>query len=387
MNPRPDRPTPGLDALRAHLVATYGDPVWLAPYAVGTDTGVAPLAGFAAHLNETPVPHWHVVTLGFSDHAHVQPGGRFELSCRVPCELGTVEPPRRDVTPEDFPAVWAAELLTDMADYALSTGRALGAGHHLRFRAPARTGLSPLATPSLAGVVLADEPALGQAWTPRGQVRFLQVTSLTPRELHALGAFHAEGVLSLLRRRDPLLLLDPARPCHMSDPAFATYIGDGMMRGGSSHGRLYVELMRFEVRGDERVTLTLEADAAAELAQALTTRLGHRRSWTCTGPATQRDNAVRLVPGARDRWHVEEGFDGHRSVVVELSERTRACLADGFRGAPGTHRWPELPGLDVHVLSCRVPRATRIAAHVPGRPEREPRASGSADATDGAWVH
>ncbi len=61
--------TSGWDAIEQQLTNIYGEQEpkhygTLLPFMLG---GQDPLDGISAYKSETPVPHWHVVTYGFSE--------------------------------------------------------------------------------------------------------------------------------------------------------------------------------------------------------------------------------------------------------------------------------------------------------------------------------
>ena len=92
----------GWAAIEAALAPLYGDREPLRHFAAVPHYdagGDDPIDGISVYAVEDPRPHWHYVTYGFSElrrKLFEDPdvsGWGFELSLRLACETGAVDPP------------------------------------------------------------------------------------------------------------------------------------------------------------------------------------------------------------------------------------------------------------------------------------------------------
>ena len=114
-----ENPAPGWNAITGALSRLYPDQEprhfgTLISYRLG---GPDPLDGLSAWKRLEPVPHWHIVTYGFSELYEKENGDPetsgygFELTFRLTCDPAEEEPPS-----------WALNFLQNLARYVFETG-------------------------------------------------------------------------------------------------------------------------------------------------------------------------------------------------------------------------------------------------------------------------
>ncbi len=181
--------TSGWDAIDQELSKIYGvqEPKHygtLISYALG---GQDPLDGISAYKSDTPAPHWHFVTYGFtelyekeSDHTE-DSGYGFELTFRLARKEEEEEPP-----------AWALNLLQNMGRYVFNSGNIFRSGDYLDANGP----ICLNADTRLSALAFVHDPELPAIHTSNGRVEFLQMVGITGDELEAMQTWNTLGVLS-----------------------------------------------------------------------------------------------------------------------------------------------------------------------------------------------
>jgi suppressor of fused-like protein len=294
-------------------------------------SGGTPLHAVTAHRLADP-DHWHLVTYGLTEMQSKETPDRrvsgwgAELTLRV--------------TGTDTQALWAVDLLSALAGYVWSSGRAFDAGHHIDLRGPMKIGS---ASPISAAALVAD-PLLADLQGPFGTVRFLQVVGLHADELEACRSWSTEGVLGLMARRNPLLMTDLVRASLLDDPDIRADIDAGRQAEGSSLTELVVGTLSIGQGRLSRTTeITLGAGAAAALGPALRRELiGEGARFVVQGDR----HRVRFAVATEASW-ARKG--DAVSIKVPLPEVEG--LAGIFSGRTGWGRRPAWPGVRFHVVA------------------------------------
>ncbi|WP_457321656.1 suppressor of fused domain protein [Stenotrophomonas sp. P5_B8] len=303
-----DEGTQGWDALNAALGALYpgqeprhfGTAI---PYTLG---GQDPLDGISVYWAETPRPHWHYVTYGFSELYGKQSddladsGYGFELTFRLAAAPGQGA--------DGAPPVWPMNLLQNLARYVFSSGNVLDAGHHLDANGPIALDSETV----LRHLALIQDPQLPPRDTANGRVRFLQVVGLSDDEMAAVRRWSTHGVLQALEAGMPLWITDLARGSLLADASVAAQVAAGSAREGSTTGTLFIETLGWEVQ-DDTVELVLGAGQVRGILELLPLRLEHGRALTLV----DRERSWRFEPGEED--HVEVDQDAARCVLSPAS--------------------------------------------------------------------
>lgn len=313
----PQEASPGWDAIDAELNKHYAG---TEPFHYGTMIsyrlgGPDPLDGVSVYKRDEPVPHWHYVTYGFTElhekeSENVEYSGfGFELTLRLAWEN------------EEQPPVWAVNFLQNLARYVFSSGNVFRPGHHLDANGPIETGRD---TP-ITAVAFAEDPELGEADSPFGKFRFVQVVGITADELDLIKVWNTDSFLQLAKTRLPLYLTDLRRSSLLEDAEIRRAADLGVRTEGSSTGVLYFESLVWEVhhhlgKGDS-YTLQLGAKQAESLGRILTGRLMHDRDLMLIGPETR----VTLIPDLQNR--IVEDEEGlllymNADAATELARRS-----------------------------------------------------------------
>lgn len=321
-----DHGTPGWGALNAALVALYPgqEPRHFGtalPYTLG---GNDPLDGISVYWAESPRPHWHYVTYGFSELYDKQSddaadsGYGFELTFRLAAAPGQGA--------DDAPPVWPMNLLQNLARYVFSSGNVFEAGHHLDANGPIALDTDTV----LRHLALVEDPQLPPRDTANGRVRFLQVVGLADEEMAAVRRWSTQGVLDALLPAMPLWITDLQRGSLLADPALAAQVEAGSARDGSTTGLLFLETLDWAAEGDS-VELVLGAGQVPGVLELLPLRLDHGHALTLLN--AQRN--WRFEPGEADQLEIAP--DSARCV---LSPATLRALLDHLHAQRGVYPLP-----------------------------------------------
>jgi hypothetical protein len=318
-------------ALDAHIDAADGAETrhrWR-PKAAHARADQAPLDQVSGHR---VADHWHLVTYGLSEIDAKESedpdvsGWGFELTIRVEAPAGTEEE-----------AAWAVDLLTNLAVYVWTSRHAFAPGHHVALGGPIRLGSET----KLTAAVVVPDPALGGMTGPFGTVDFLQVVGLTGDELELCRAWSTDGVVELLRSRDPHLVTRLGRSSVLDDPAVQAEVATRRAVDGASLTELRVGTLEVERRRGRGTRVRMGAGAAAALGPALRRELvGDGATFAMVG-----DDATVAFGVGEAGWSVT----GDRlDLTVPLPEV--GALADLFDGRTGRGTHPSLRGLHFQVI-------------------------------------
>ncbi|MEK4426496.1 suppressor of fused domain protein [Solibacillus sp. FSL K6-1523] len=231
--------TTGWDAIEESLTKLYGEQE---PKHYGTAIsymlgGPDPLDGLSAYKAETPSPHWHIVTFGFSELYEKElenieySGYGFELSFRVTHSQEEEEPP-----------AWALNLLQNMGRYVFNSNNIFASGDYLDANGPICLG----ADTQLTALAFIPDPELDTLHTPNGRVEFLQMVGITEDELEAMKVWNTRGVLEAGKAEIPGYITDLSRNCMLQVPAIQESVQIGIDRDGSNTGYLFVDQLAWE---------------------------------------------------------------------------------------------------------------------------------------------
>lgn len=321
-----DHGTPGWDAINVALAALYPgqEPKHFGtalPYTLG---GNDPLDGISVYWAESPRPHWHYVTYGFSELYDKQSddaadsGYGFELTFRLAAAPGQGA--------DDAPPVWPMNLLQNLARYVFSSGNVFEAGHHLDANGPIALDTDTV----LRHLALVEDPQLPPRDTANGRVRFLQVVGLADDEMAAVRRWSTQGVLDALLPAMPLWITDLQRGSLLADPALAAQVEAGSARDGSTTGLLFLETLDWEAQGDS-VELVLGAGQVPGVLELLPLRLDHGHALTLLNA----QRSWRFEHGEVDQLEIEA--DTARCV---LSPATLRALQDHLQAQRGVYPLP-----------------------------------------------
>lgn len=300
--------------------------------------GKRDLVGCVAVRVDEPVPHWLVVSRGFTElkdkieeTADVS-GWGFELTCRLPVR-----------SPEcDFELVmrWMQAVADQLADKITM----LEAYSHMAIRQAKDED-------EIAALVFIDDLELAPARSRNGAFVFLQMVGLTSTEYEALEAWDPAALVSLIHARDPLFVMDVERRSYLRDPMFSRAVEEGRERDGSSTGVLYgLAIVWFEQAGE--LQIYLDAGAARALRASVKARLTHGNPMLFFGDPQKRslpDGALALRFQVNLALQPEDGpseiteIDGHKVAVIRLNARAVSELASVLEERPGSYVLPALP--------------------------------------------
>lgn len=311
----------GWTAIETQMKSLYGEQEpkhygTLIPYQLG---GEDPLDGLSAYKATSPVPHWHIVTFGFSElyakesQDKSYSGYGFELTFRVARQEDEEQPP-----------MWALNLLQNMARYVFNSGNIFSSGDYMDANGPICLGADTL----LTALAFTEDPELPAIHTPNGRVEFVQMVGITKDELEAMKTWNTTGLLEAGQAFIPGYVTDLSRDSLLEIPAIAEAVEQGIERDGSNTGFLFVDQLAFEpgkkkLFGKTPAKLTLGAMQAETVGKLMRGRLLKDKSLTLASGDCQ----IILEPGAETSYEKrEEAILLHLSpaVSVELSRKLHA---------------------------------------------------------------
>ncbi|MGZ9586687.1 suppressor of fused domain protein [Paenibacillus marinisediminis] len=292
--------TTGWDAIEEQMVKIYGaqEPKHygtMISYMLG---GPDPLDGISAYKAEKPLPHWHLVTFGFSELYEKESentdysGYGFELTFRLAREEDEEEPP-----------AWALNLLQNMGRYVFNSGNIFASGDYLDANGP----ICLESDTKLTALAFIEDPQLPAVHTPNGRVEFLQMVGITEDELEAMKTWNTLGVLEACHEMLPGYITNLSRDSMLEVAAISEAVQRGIECDGSNTGFLYVDQLSWEP-GKNRLfsktpaVLTLGAKQAGTVCKLLRGRLLKGKNLTL---ATQ-DLRVVLEPGEETSYEAGE---------------------------------------------------------------------------------
>lgn len=311
----------------------YGSPI-------GPELGGEPLRGISAYKRITPVPHWHLVTYGFSElyeKTSEDPaisGFGFELTFRV-------------ADPEDSeqPPAWALNFLQNLARYVFQSGHGFHAGHYLHANGPIAADTQT----HLQAVAFAHDPELAPIDTPNGLLEFLQVIGLTNEEEFALKRWSTLKVLDVFQDYLPLWVTDLERESLLADSDIAARLAAGSAHEGSSSALIYTDQLDWSQRKrllrQPATRIALGARQVGELLALLPLRLPFGKPFSLVGPQ------ARIVFEAAPR-NGAQAVEG--ALHLRLNEAALRNLVACLRAQEGSYRVEGVEFLEVQVLRSEI---------------------------------
>ncbi|WP_103104310.1 suppressor of fused domain protein [Brevibacillus reuszeri] len=333
----------GWDAIDTEMEKLYGEQepkhygTYL-PYALG---GPDPLDGISAYKAETPSPHWHFVTYGFSElydkesENTEESGYGFELTFRLTRGADEEEPP-----------AWALNLLQNMGRYIFNSGNVFRAGDYLDANGPICLG----AETELTALAFVHDPDLAEIETPNGRVQFLQMVGITGDELEAMQTWNTLGVLTAGLSYIPKYLTDLERTSLLKIAAVSEAIQHGAEEEGSNTGLLYVSQLAWEPgkKGwftKTPSTLQLGAKQAEIIGKLLRGRIRKGNRLRLIGSDIQ----VVFEPGEKPGCIVEED-----EIRIVLNELATVELSQKLLPKESKFEIPSLAGTAFHIVKTNI---------------------------------
>ena len=313
--------TAGWDAINAALAALHPgqEPRHFGTLLSHTLGGNDPLDGISVYWSESPRPHWHYVSYGFSELYDKQSddpqesGFGFELTFRLAAQAGDDK--------RGEPPAWPMNLMQNLARYVFSSGNVFEAGHHLDANGPIALDTGT----RLTHLAFVADPQLPAIDTANGRLHFLQLVGLSDEEMAAVKRWSTQGVLATLEPAMPLWITELERDSLLADPSIAAQLEAGSQREGSSTGMVFVETLDWSVEG-ATTTLVLGAGQVASVVELLPLRLHHDKPLVILG----KDRQWRFEPGLSD--DVQSDDDSARCVLSDASLKAMLASVRAERG-------------------------------------------------------
>ncbi|MFJ7367961.1 suppressor of fused domain protein [Lysinibacillus sp. NPDC098008] len=335
--------TAGWDAIDQAFTTLYGEQEpkhygTLISYALG---GQDPLDGISAYKSETPIPHWHFVTYGFSElydkesNNQEYSGFGFELTFRLVRSDDEEEPP-----------AWALNLLQNMARYVFNSGNVFVAGDYLDANGPICLGADTL----LTALAFTNDPELAEMDTPNGKVAFVQMVGITEDELEAIQTWHTFGLLQAGIEQLPGYVTDLARPSLLQNPVVVEAVERGVEEDGSSTGFLFVDQLAWQEGKTGWFTkpsyiVQLGAKQAGVIRQLLRGRILKGRSLRLVGQQV----TITFQANEQAGYHVNE-----QEVIISLNKAAVEELCQKLVPQEGQFELSSLAGVSFQILKTYI---------------------------------
>lgn len=274
--------------------------------------GRDPLRGISAYKRLHPVPHWHLITFGFTELFEKQSpnqevsGWGFELTMRLTTEAAAEQPP-----------VWVLVFLQNLARYVFQTGNAFANWDYLNANGPIASDTDTV----IRSVAFTHDPELPPIETPNGRVEFLQVVGITDDEELAIRRWEARKVIEVFGEHLPLLVTDLDRASLLETPEVQEKLSAGAAAEGSNSAYVFVDQLSWEVKKRllraPEIHVVLGARQVKDILDLLAHRLPFGREFGLVG------GELKLVffPSGENRHSVEGDtlrLDIRPDVLVEL---------------------------------------------------------------------
>ncbi len=347
----PQHETLRWDAIAASLEAIYGDlqpQQHFAPPAPTAGSREGTLHGLSIYTAESPAPHWHYVTYGFSElisqeteESENQKVG-FEVTFRLLAQPD--DPPSR-------PPRWPVTMIQNLAHYVFQSGNLVTPGHYLDAQGP----IAPKSKTQLKALLFTHDEQLPPIQLSFGRIQFVQAVGITADELRAIESWNADGMLGILRRSYPSLVTDLARESVLADQKIAEEVAQRTRAEGSNSLGSFVSHVELippdEDEPEETAYHILEIGAVAvpSLQIGLRGRLPFGRNFTLQG----QEMSVVLEPlPAEEPPSAEIDDDG--SLILGLAAEDALQLADDLAAQAGDYAIPEMPELILRVVPSQI---------------------------------
>lgn len=334
--------SPGWRAIDRALDPLYADQApkhygTLISYRLG---GPDPLDGISAYYRTTPVPHWHFVTYGFSELFEKESpeleisGYGFELTFRLACTVGEIDPPK-----------WVVHFLQKLARYVFKTGNTFKVGDYMNLSGPICSETKTL----IGAMAVVIDPELPRINTPNGNLEFLQVVGITIQEQMAFIRWNGPKVMEVFSSRLPLYVTDLDRICLTTDRDILASLEEGSNRDGSMTDTLFMDHLEWTSSkpwfGPRKHVITLGALQVAEIVTILPLRLRFGRSLALSG------EKVHVLFEQMDDVCIREDQSVLKVGFPEVAWRS---LLNVLKPIKGLYSVPELPHLVIEVQVTQI---------------------------------
>lgn len=336
--------TSGWDAIDQAMQQLYGEQEpkhygTAIPYMLG---GPDPLDGISAYAVDTPMPHWHFVTYGFSElydkeaEDTSRSGYGFELTFRLTRTEDETEPP-----------AWALNLLQNMGRYVFNSGNLFQPGDYLDANGPICLNSDTL----LTALAFVADPDLPERMTPNGAVQFIQMVGITCRELEMIQSWNTRGFLAACESYMPKYVTDLMRNSYADIPSVIQATERGIEVDGSSTAFLFIQQLSWEparkklLQKNVPAKLVLGAQQATLLSSILRSRIAKKATLSLIGPE------VNIVFEAGDQPSVVET---EREVRLTVNQQAVDELAGQLRPQASFFELPSVNKLQIEIVPTQI---------------------------------
>ncbi|WP_339310287.1 suppressor of fused domain protein [Paenibacillus sp. FSL k6-2145] len=336
--------TAGWDAIDQSMRELYGEQEpkhygTALPYMLG---GPDPLDGISVYEVNTPMPHWHFVTYGFSElyEKEMQDASKsgygFELTFRLTRTEEETEPP-----------AWALNLLQNVGRYVFNSGNIFQPGDYMDANGPICLESDTL----LTALSFIEDPDLPAISTPNGSVQFIQMVGITSRELEMIQSWNARGFLSASFMFMPKYVTDLMRNSYADIPSVIQAVEDGIEQDGSSTAFLFIQQLGWESPRKKLLQkaipakLQLGAKQAVLVGTILRSRISKGASLSLIGPDTN------ILFEAGEQPAV---LESDRQVTLTVNKQIVEELAKNLRPVEGTFEITSLDHIIIQIVRTEI---------------------------------
>jgi len=336
--------TSGWDAIDKAIEELYGEQEpkhygTSIPYMLG---GPDPLDGISVYAVNTPMPHWHFVTYGFSElyEKEMQDASKsgygFELTFRLTRSEGETDPP-----------AWALNLLQNVGRYVFTSGNIFQPGDYMDANGPICLESDTL----LTALSFIEDPDLPAISTPNGSVQFIQMVGITGRELEMIQTWNARGFLSACSNFMPKYVTDLMRNSYADIPSVVQAVEHGMEKDGSSTAFLFIQQLGWESPRKKMLIKTVPAKLQLGAKQAvlvgsiLRSRISKGESLSLIGPDTNILFEAGEAPAV---------VESDKQVTLTVNTQIVEELVQNLRPVEGTFEIASLDHMLVQIVRTEI---------------------------------
>ncbi|WP_339306356.1 suppressor of fused domain protein [Paenibacillus sp. FSL R5-0519] len=336
--------TSGWDAIDKAIGELYGEQE---PHHYGTSIpymlgGPDPLDGISVYAVNTPMPHWHFVTYGFSElyEKEMQDASKsgygFELTFRLTRSEGETDPP-----------AWALNLLQNVGRYVFTSGNIFQPGDYMDANGPICLESDTL----LTALSFIEDPDLPAISTPNGSVQFIQMVGITGRELEMIQTWNARGFLSACSNFMPKYVTDLMRNSYADIPSVVQAVEHGMEQDGSSTAFLFIQQLGWESPRKKMLIKTvpgklqLGAKQAVLVGTILRSRIPKGESLSLIGPETNILFEAGEAPAV---------MESDKQVTLTVNTQIVEELVQNLRPVEGTFEIASLDHMLVQIVKTEI---------------------------------
>jgi suppressor of fused len=316
--------------------ARFGDP--------GFDwSATKPLDCIKAYESRGDYPHWHYVTMGFSNlYSSRDMYGKLENCAEGLSGYGFELTLRLRKNEESTPPSWPMTVLQNMAEYVFATGNGFEPNEQFPLNGPIVRGAEGV---TIEVCAFTPDKELGLTESESGKIQFLQLVGLTTDEYLQMKKWDVPKFLDLLAINNPLFIMNPYRQSICENPEIGKMIERGILEDGSSAGAAFVSVLEVD-QIDDLFKVTVDAMGVEEIVNAMQGRIPLDRFFKLYGPA---ETKVIFQPAETSKIIWQD-----KLLVIELTKQGAKEILDKLSVTRGRYSFSGISNLELSVVPTKI---------------------------------